>query len=268
MSVVRAVLLAIAAITGALAPARAQSVGPPPPNVSVTTVARGAAIPPLGFFVMGTVAVAAISPMIASAILGRELTIGEAYHVILGSTLGPVGWLLAELIYPSTVSVQTNSPGKPPQKPTRVSNGRHINIPPSGATSFVANEVLLEFAPGVSAQTRATLARNLQLTQLETQSFALTGRTIERWRIDGSRSAPDTLRLVARNFPGVSAGQANMIYRGTQAQTQPAPKQDVAPDGATQYVVGKLHLLEAHRINNGDDVMVAVIDFKDRFCSS
>ncbi len=263
MKVAKVVLLAIAAVTGALAPARAQSVTPRPQDVPlVTTIARGAAIPPLGFFVMGTVAVAAISPMIASAILGRELTIGEAYHVILGSTLGPVGWLLADALYPPTVAVQTNPPGKPPRKSTRVSNGRHISIPPSGETSFVANEVLLEFAPGVSAQTRAALARNLQLTQLETQSFALTGRTIERWRIDGTRSVPDTLRQVARSYPGVSAGQANMVYRGTQAQPQPVPKPDVTPDGATQYVVGKLHLLEAHRINNGDNVLVAVIDSK------
>ncbi|MGB8619418.1 MAG: hypothetical protein WCD65_18120, partial [Pseudolabrys sp.] len=29
-----------------------------------------------------------------------------------------------------------------------------------------------------------------------------------------------------------------------------------------QYVVRKLHLLEAHRINSGDDVLVAVIDSK------
>ncbi len=261
MRVAKTVLLAIAAVTGALAPAHAQSVAPPPNVPPVTTIARGAAIPPLGFFVMGTVAVAAVSPMIASAILGRELTIGEAYHVILGSTLGPVGWLVADALYPPTVLVQTNPPGKPPRKPTRVSSGRHINIPPSGETSFVVNEVLLEFAPGVSAQTRATLARNLQLTQLETQSFALTGRRIERWRIDGTRSVPDTLSLVARSYPGVSSGQANMVYHGTQAQTQPVPK-DAAPDGATQYVVSKLHLLEAHRINSGEDVLVAVIDSK------
>ncbi|MGB6349731.1 MAG: S8 family serine peptidase [Pseudolabrys sp.] len=262
MRVAKAVLLAIAIGTCALAPAHAQSAGPPPNIPPVTITAHTAVIPPLGFFVMGTVAVAAISPMIASAILGRELTIGEAYHVILGSTLGPVGWLVADALFPPTVSVQTSPPGKPPRKPTRVSSGRHINIPPSGETSFAVNEVLLEFAPGVSAQTRATLERNLQLTTVESQTFALTGRTIERFRIGGTRSVPDTLRLVARNYPGVSAGQANMVYHGTQAQTQPAPKQDTAPDGATQYVVNKLHLLEAHRINSGDNVLVAVIDSK------
>ena len=32
--------------------------------------------------------------------------------------------------------------------------------------------------------------------------------------------------------------------------------------GAAQYVVSKLHLMEAHRVTNGDDVLVAVIDSK------
>jgi subtilisin family serine protease len=70
---------------------------------------------------------------------------------------------------------------------------------------------------------------------------------------------PDTLRLIARNYPSVSVGQANFVYVGSQAQS--APKQDSASTpGAEQYVVRKLHLLEAHRINGGDDVLVAVID--------
>ena len=110
----------------------------------------------------------------------------------------------------------------------------------------------------VGRQVRDALARFLQLTQLETQTFTLTGRTIERWRIDAARSVRDTLRQIARNFPGVSAGQANMVYVGVQ--TQPTVKQD--PSGAEQYVVRKLHLVEAHRINSGDDVLIAVINSK------
>jgi subtilisin family serine protease len=34
--------------------------------------------------------------MIATVILGRELTISEAYHTTLGCMLGPLGWLLAD----------------------------------------------------------------------------------------------------------------------------------------------------------------------------
>ena len=250
-----AVLLVIA-IGGALTPASGQTNFPPREPGTIVTP-RGAAVTPLGWYVMGSVAVAAVSPMIASAILGRELTLSEAYHVILGSTLGPVGLLLADVLVPPTAG---NQP-PPPRSPRRTTQGRHIHIPPAGATSLVLNEVLLEFAPGTSAQTRDALARMLQMTQLETQAFALTGRTIERWRIDGTRSVRATLQLVARNFPGVSFGQANMVYR--PAQTPPSAKPDPTSDnGSAQYVVQKLHLLEAHRINNGDDVLVAVIDSK------
>jgi subtilisin family serine protease len=252
-----AAALFVIAIGGALTPAFGQTNFPPrepaPPSISV----RGAAITPLGWYVMGSVAVAAVSPMITSAILGRELTLSEAYHVILGSTLGPVGWLLADALAPPGTT--GNQP--PPRKPQRVSRGRHFNIPPAGETRFVVNEVLLEFSAGASAQTREALARTLQMTQLETQTFTLTGRTIERWRIDGTRSVRNTLQLVSRNFPGVSSGQGNMVY--LPAQTQPAAKPADAPDGASaQYVVQKLHLLEAHRINSGDDVLVAIIDSK------
>jgi hypothetical protein len=260
--VAQSALLAIAVSAGALAPAYGQSVAPPPNNPPVTIVTHGATITPLAWFAMGSIACAAVSPMIGTVILGRELTIGEAYHTTLGCLLGPPGWLLADALFPSTAIGSTPpTPPKQPRSPRRVTQGRHINIPPAGATTLVLNEVLLEFAPGTTAQTRDALARTLQLTQLETQTFALTGRTIERWRIDGTRSARNTLQLVARNFPGVSFGQANMIYR--PAQTPAPAKPATAPDsGSAQYVVQKLHLLEAHRINSGDDVLVAIIDSK------
>src|SRR6185437_14787943 len=180
-----------------------------------------------------------------------------AYHTTLGCFLGPAGWLLADALFPPTVTVQPR-PGNQPRGPRRAARGRHFNIPPTGETRFVANELLLEFAENVTEQTRANLARTLQLTQLEAQRFDLTGRTIERWRIIGTRSVPDTLRLISRNFPGVFMGQANMVYIGAQTQTSPQS----TDAGAAQYVVGKLHLLEAHRVSNGDDVVVAVIDSK------
>jgi subtilisin family serine protease len=70
-----------------------------------------------------------------------------------------------------------------------------------------------------------------------------------------------TLQRIARSFPGVSGGWANMTYVG--AQSQPSSVQMSPPAaGPAQYVVNKLHLLEAHRINSGDDVLVAVIDSK------
>ena len=103
--------------------------------------------------------------------------------------------------------------------------GRQFNIPPAGETRFVNNELLLEFS-STSAQVRDALARSLQLTQLETQSFHADRPDNRTLAHRCSRSVRDTLRQIARNFPGVSAGQANMVYVGVQ--TQPTVKQDPA----------------------------------------
>ena len=104
------------------------------------------------------------------------------------------------------------------------------------------------------------MLNRLNLTPLESQTFALTGQTIGRYRIDGGRSAVQTLNLIARDFPGVAAAQVNFVYVGAQAAQQPARQDPPAGDTSAQYVVRKLHLLEAHRVNRGDDVLVAVID--------
>jgi subtilisin family serine protease len=248
----RAALLGVATVLGALTPALSQSTNiPTPPPI----VSRGTPIMPFGWYVMGSVACAAVSPMIATVVLGRELTLSEAYHTTLGCMLGPVGWLLVDAMFPPTVTGPKT--GTPSGKSGRVVRGRHFNIPAAGETRFVPNEVLLEFAAGASNQYRISVETRLQLTLLEIQTFQLTGRTIGRYRIDGTRSVADTLRQ-ARNLPRVSAGQANIVYVGVQSQ--PAVKHDPPADaGAAQYVVRKLHLLEAHRINSGDDVLVAVI---------
>ena len=252
----KAAVLAAAMLIGALSPAFSQTTNAPPP-----VIGHGGPITPLGGFVIGSIACAAVSPMIATVVLGRELTISEAYHLTLSCMLGPVGWLLADAMFPPTVTVTTtnNPPPQQPRKPKRVASGRNINIPPSGETRFISNEILLRFEPGTPERARALIVDRLNLTLLESQTFALSGQTIGRYRIDGGRSAVQTLNLVARDFPGVTAAQVNFVYVGAQAQ-QPARQDPPAGDASAQYVVRKLHLTEAHRINRGDDVLVAVID--------
>ena len=252
----KASVLAAAMLIGALSPAFSQTTNAPPP-----VIGHGGPITPLGGFVIGSIACAAVSPMIATVVLGRELTISEAYHLTLGCMLGPVGWLLADAMFPPTATVTTTNtpPPQQPRKPKRVASGRNINIPPSGETRFISNEILLRFDPGTSERARALIVDRLNLTLLESQTFALSGQTIGRYRIDGGRSAVQTLNLVARNFPGVTAAQVNFVYVGAQAQ-QPARPGPPAGDASAQYVVRKLHLTEAHRINRGDDVLVAVIN--------
>ena len=218
---VKCVLLVVAITVAALVPAPGQTPpnGRPPPVVT-----RSQPITPLGWWVMGSVAAA--SPIIGTVILGRELTIGEVYHTTLGCMLGPVGWPLADALFPPTVTHSNTQLSTLQHEFGRVGPRRHFSIPPPGETRFVRKEVLVEFSGGASAQAREAFARSLQLTQLETHTFTLTGRTIERWRIDGTRTLPDTLRLAARNS-NVIAGQPNGVYFAVQ--TQPT-KQDVPDD--------------------------------------
>jgi Subtilase family len=253
--VATAAILAIATIIGALTPASAQCITnlcvtnpTPPPSI------RGGPTP-LGFYVIGSFGCAAVSPMIMTAVLGRELTVTEVDRMALSCFLGPAGWVLGPMLFPDPVVTPNGLPRNPPSRGTQQVRGRNINIPPPGETRF-GREVLLEFTPGTSEQYIAELARALQLTQLARQSFTLTGRTLLLFRIDGTRSVGDTLQQVRARYRRASGGQANFFYGFGQAQP-PAPAGDAA-----QYVVPKLHLLEAHKITSGDDVLVAVIDSK------
>jgi hypothetical protein len=228
-----AAVLSVVTCLGASAQAQVSPIVPPPPPT-------GGPITPLGGFVMGSIFAAAAAPIFATIVLGRELTPTEAYRLI----LGPVGWLLT-----------SGGANPPPKNPP--AHGHNINIPPPGETHFVPNEVLVEFTAGTSARYLDAFGRRMQLTPVDTQTSVLTGRTVQLWRIDGTRSVPDTLRAFSR-FARISAAQANFTYLGQQGA--PASTHEAANAAAAQYVVSKLHLLEAHKITNGDDVLVAVLD--------
>ena len=115
----RAMLLAIATVAAALVPAYGQSTGPNNPPPPTTIINRGTPITPLGWFVIGSVGCAAVSPMIATVILGRELTLNEAYRSTLGCFLGPIGWLLADALVPPTVTTQLQTRTQTPRLPNR-----------------------------------------------------------------------------------------------------------------------------------------------------
>lgn len=248
-----AAILAAAWALGAQKPASAQSCGlsclstspsPPAPSTSPHP------IPPLGWYAVGSIGCAAVSPIVGTAILGRALTLSEAYHTTLGCFLGPAGWLLADLL----LSLPGAEPAPPPQTPPLRGTGQgNIHLPPPAAAAFVPGELLLEVNPGAAARLSA-LARRLDLTLLETQNFALTGRTLQRWRIDGRRSLRATLQAIGQ--AGVAAEvQPNFLYALSQQAA-------ASTENGAQYVVSKLHLVEAHRISTGEDVQVAIIDSK------
>jgi subtilisin family serine protease len=211
-------------------------------------------ITPLGWYVMGGIACAAVSPMIGTVVLGREMTAAEVGRSTLNCFLGPVGWIVGPALFPDAPVVSNAPPPRPPGRGTTTPSGRGggITIPPPGETRFVPSEVLVEIDASVSPRRLATITRRLQLTQLEVQRFTLTARTLTRFRIGGNVTVRQTLQRLAL-YRGIGAAQPNWLYRFGQAQAAP-------PDTGAQYVVGKLHLIEAHRISNGDDVTIALID--------
>jgi hypothetical protein len=248
-----AAVLAIFATFASLTAAFGQGAGPGP-KVG-TGIVGGSKIMPLGIYVVGGVACSAIAPIVGTAILGRELTAAEVGRSTLGCFLGPVGWVLGPVLFPDKVVADR----APPRRTTRQRQGRNVDLPPPGEARFVPNEVLLQIAGNASPRTLATIARRLQLTRLETQSFALTARTLQRWRIDGNRTVAAILHALAR-YPSVLRAQPNYLYALQQAPDAPSPQSAAPTPDPAQYVVGKLRLLQAHRVSTGDAVAVAVID--------
>src|SRR5579864_3174625 len=83
-------LLLIAILMGALTPAYAIIGPPPPPPPPPPVVTTTRPIPPLVWYGFGAIGCAAVSPMIGTVVLGRELTQIEVSRMSLSCFLGPV----------------------------------------------------------------------------------------------------------------------------------------------------------------------------------
>jgi hypothetical protein len=244
--------LTIAMMLYAQQGARAQVAPLPPPPVIVTGASSVAHhLTPLAWYgIFGAACTAGVS-IAQAAMLQRYLTGPEVARNGLSCFLGPVGWWVGNQIFPDQpVQVQKTGRGGVGPRP----GNNSVRVPPAGETRFVPNEILLRVAPGATDQYLERMARRLGLVRIETQTFTLTGQTIQRWRIDSGRSVAATLRAASR-YSLVTSGQPNYLF--TLMQPANPPQQSANP---AQYVVGKLHLIEVHKITNGDNVAVAIID--------
>lgn len=127
--------------------------------------------------------------------------------------------------------------------------------PPAGETRFVANEVLLDVATGVSASQLDVIARRFRLTRVDVHPMRLVGRSIHRWRINDGSSVATVIRSLAGEAR-IAGAQPNFLFM----QEGDDVSQPAATEEATQYVIAKLHLADAHRLATGQQVLVAVID--------
>jgi len=117
---------------------------------------------------------------------------------------------------------------------------------------YVANEVIIAFAPNTTAQAIDQFARRYDLTQAETQDFPLIGTSLYRWRIGGNRTVAGVVNAAgAENI--VASVQPNYFFvlQDAAAMTR---------GDASQYVLRELQIDKAHELATGKDVLVAVID--------
>ena len=129
-------------------------------------------------------------------------------------------------------------------------------MPPRGERRFVLDEVITAFSSTATPAAIEQLARRYNLTQLESQSLPLSGSTLYRWRINGRRPVGDLIgaleddRLVTRVQP-------NYIF----SLQEDAPKlASQSQSYASQYVLAKLQVEQAHHIATGKSILVALID--------
>jgi len=139
------------------------------------------------------------------------------------------------------------------QPPTRATRSGPSGVPPAGEQRLVPDEIVIQLPAGASPQVVAQVAARHQLTQLESQSFQLTGETMYRWRIPDQRSVPAVIAALEADA-GVLSAQPNHLF-ALAGETNAVNRGDPA-----QYAVSKLHLPEAHALAMGDKVLVGVID--------
>lgn len=141
----------------------------------------------------------------------------------------------------------------------RGGNGNNAggSVPIAAQRRFVPDEVIVAFSANASPQAIRRLTRRYNLTQLESQSFALIGTTLSRWRISGRRSVPSVVEAL-QNQSIVTSVQPNYVFaleQDSSNHTAAAAKGDPA-----QYVLAKLQIEQAQQIATGANVLVAVID--------
>jgi hypothetical protein len=127
-------------------------------------------------------------------------------------------------------------------------------VPPRGEARFVSSEMVVHVGADVSPQALDAAARRLGLTSISSQSLSLSGGRLVHFRIANGQQVPDAVRALEAEKIGIA--QPNYVFHLQQDSRAAAPvRGDLA-----QYVVDKLHLLDAHGISSGTNVPVAVID--------
>ncbi len=136
-------------------------------------------------------------------------------------------------------------------------NAASSGVPPQNERRYVPDEVITTFSSTSTPQSIDQLARQYNLTRLDSQSFPLIGTTIYRWHINGRRSVPDAIGAI-EDQRVVAGAQPNYLFT-LQADAATAATKTRGGDSA-QYALGKLQIERAHQVATGKDIPIALID--------
>ena len=143
-------------------------------------------------------------------------------------------------------------------------------MPPIGETRFSPNEVAMQFGAGTTPQQVAAIVQRFGLTVEAQRTIGVLGRAIYTLRIGNGQS----VRQVIGAVEGARVNAAvQPVYTFALAQDQtpqhqnPGDQQAGDPNNPNadagdpaQYIINKFQLADAHRITNGDKIVIAVID--------
>ena len=153
--------------------------------------------------------------------------------------------------------------------PQFVGEPRLFAIPPRGETRYRRDEVLLMVDCDTPQSTLDMVAREMHLTIMASQCLTQTHLNLLQMHIDNGRPVAQVIQTM-RRYQVIALAQANFIYQLMQDQVA----QDLAQDpdlagrtqegDAAQYALGKLGVIDIHKLIKGTNVVIAVIDFGDR----
>jgi hypothetical protein len=138
-------------------------------------------------------------------------------------------------------------------------------VPPRGETRFVSGEMIVHVGADVSPQTLDAAARRLGLTSIGSQNLSFSDGRLVHFRVANGQQVADAVRALEAEKIGIA--QPNYVFSLQQDARAPVPLPGnqaaaISPlkGDPAQYVIGKLHLPDAHGIASGSNVLVAVID--------
>jgi filamentous hemagglutinin family protein len=149
--------------------------------------------------------------------------------------------------------------------PQSVGEPRLFAVPPRGETRFVQDEVLLMVDCDTPQSTLDMVAREMRLTIMASQCLMQTHLNLLRMHIDSGQAVAQVIRGMAR-YRVVALAQANFIYHTTQERVAQDLAQDPDLAGRTQegdsaqYALGKLGVIDIHKLIKGTNIPIAVID--------